>query len=739
MIITFSRNDVEIKFRCCSIWFKNDLTQRRRVFHKRERSRFFGRFFSLFRLSDVKKNTHTNFERERHAREQPTPGRPKTRRTTTTAMMRRQHVTTQRQTTGGVNIIQSVADVLERLVTNSVEASAREVSCELFFSSSSSFSSFLPSMRVRDDGEGMTERDLHLVGEFGCTSKRGKSGASLAAIAQLSERVQIVTRKKMGGSETASPSTRTFSATLVSSAEGSKRKVKGMLPSAYRNSGAIITVDRVFSRGSALIQKKMKADGFETYAQACEKEARERVFALSLINPKVTLILTVKKKRNDEEWEEKEAFRSRGNVLANLADLYGEEDVTVRALRPVCYEKKGSHGAPPSMRASGYITWAENYIHRRKIQYLYINRAHVRERTKYHTVIERSFEEIHKKKSSSVAYVLHISTTTADEKNEELISAFVRETVKKISSESTEEKINAAESPRVPSSSSKKQSSSKKKRHLDNDDEEEEEEEEEEKEVVKKKQKQRCECCTIQKLPFQLNNAIVSPKKKQSPKKMWVNPAFALVNNREVLKLPPSSKTVTSNELRESRVVGQFAKKFIVLITKDTKELLLVDQHAADERCIVEDLEKSYLEERPAGRAVNLVAKLDRDEYIASCDFRDAIVRSGFEWEEIGLLQIKLTRVPALFEASALKEFKVLLHELGGGAATATTTGGGVALPPSFRRAFAKKSCRSAIMFGDALTQKECDIVVKSLSSCKAPFSCAHGRPTCLPLGSISF
>ena len=120
-----------------------------------------------------------------HVRE-PQPARPQTRTTTTMG-----RVVTERQTTGVR--IQSVADVLERLVTNSVEASAREVSCELFFSSSSSFSSFLPSMRVRDDGEGMTERDLHLVGEFGCTSKRGKSGASLAAIAQLSERVQIVT------------------------------------------------------------------------------------------------------------------------------------------------------------------------------------------------------------------------------------------------------------------------------------------------------------------------------------------------------------------------------------------------------------------------------------------------------------------------------------------------------------------------------------------------------------------
>ena len=80
-----------------------------------------------------------------------------------------------------------------------------------------------------------------------------------------------------GGSETASPSARTFSATLVSSAEGSKRKVKGMLPSAYRNSGAIITVDRVFSRGSALIQKKMKADGFEKYSSVPKEVARTGV------------------------------------------------------------------------------------------------------------------------------------------------------------------------------------------------------------------------------------------------------------------------------------------------------------------------------------------------------------------------------------------------------------------------------------------------------------------------------
>jgi len=143
--------------------------------------------------------------------------------------------------------IRSVAECLERLVLNGIEADAREVSCEL--SLSSSFQEQRPSwIRVRDDGEGMTEKDLHLVGEYGCTSKRGKRGASLASIVERASRVQIVTRKRMGGGMTseASPSTRTFSATLSSSGSRSTRKVKGMQPSAYRTSGTIVTVHDLF-------------------------------------------------------------------------------------------------------------------------------------------------------------------------------------------------------------------------------------------------------------------------------------------------------------------------------------------------------------------------------------------------------------------------------------------------------------------------------------------------------------
>ena len=53
---------------------------------------------------------------------------------------------------------------------NSVEARAKEVACDSSSCRRLRESPF-PSIRVQDDGEGMTEKDLHLVGEFGCTSK----------------------------------------------------------------------------------------------------------------------------------------------------------------------------------------------------------------------------------------------------------------------------------------------------------------------------------------------------------------------------------------------------------------------------------------------------------------------------------------------------------------------------------------------------------------------------------------
>ncbi|KAI4125384.1 MAG: hypothetical protein LQ338_004277 [Usnochroma carphineum] len=47
------------------------------------------------------------------------------------------------------------------------------------------------------------------------------------------------------------------------------------------------------------------------------------------------------------------------------------------------------------------------------------------------------------------------------------------------------------------------------------------------------------------------------------------------------------------------------------------------------------------------------------------------------------------------------------------------------------------RSCRSSIMFNDELSVEECEILVKRLARCKFPFQCAHGRPSMVPLVAV--
>lgn len=47
------------------------------------------------------------------------------------------------------------------------------------------------------------------------------------------------------------------------------------------------------------------------------------------------------------------------------------------------------------------------------------------------------------------------------------------------------------------------------------------------------------------------------------------------------------------------------------------------------------------------------------------------------------------------------------------------------------------RSCRSAIMFNDELTHEDCSTLVKRLAVCSFPFQCAHGRPSMIPLANV--
>lgn len=50
---------------------------------------------------------------------------------------------------------------------------------------------------------------------------------------------------------------------------------------------------------------------------------------------------------------------------------------------------------------------------------------------------------------------------------------------------------------------------------------------------------------------------------------------------------------------------------------------------------------------------------------------------------------------------------------------------------------YANRACRSAIMVGDPLTQKQMKKISDNLATLKSPWNCPHGRPTMIKLPKL--
>jgi DNA mismatch repair protein MLH3 len=70
---------------------------------------------------------------------------------------------------------------------------------------------------------------------------------------------------------------------------------------------------------------------------------------------------------------------------------------------------------------------------------------------------------------------------------------------------------------------------------------------------------------------------------------------------------------------------------------------------------------------------------------------------------------------------------QMYLHEL-------EATAGTVKQPPRLAALLASKACRSAVMFGEALSNEQSATLVSKLRRTRRFDICAHGRPTLAPL-----
>lgn len=205
---------------------------------------------------------------------------------------------------------------------------------------------------------------------------------------------------------------------------------------------------------------------------------------------------------------------------------------------------------------------------------------------------------------------------------------------------------------------------------------------------------------------------------------------------------------IDKNCFEEARVLLQLDKKFIPVISGEV--LLLVDQHAADERIRLEELRRKVLSDDGRG-----ITYLDSEEdlvlpetgfqlfqkYMQQIQSWGWIINSTNSCESfkknMNVLRrqsrrLTLAAVPCILGVTLTgKDLMDFIQQL-------DDTDGSSAIPPAVTRILNFKACRGAIMFGDPLLPSECSLIIEELKATSLCFQCAHGRPTTVPIVNVA-
>ena len=165
------------------------------------------------------------------------------------------------------------------------------------------------------------------------------------------------------------------------------------------------------------------------------------------------------------------------------------------------------------------------------------------------------------------------------------------------------------------------------------------------------------------------------------------------------------------------------------IVATDGEKLAIIDQHAAHERVIYDQLSSavvSSIGSQPLLSPENI--ELDHKAVLALKDNLDYLKSLGFDLEEFGAKSYLLRAVPAVVVKTGTKQllFDIIaeLQELGSSAQLETKQ-------ENIRKTIA---CKAAVKAHDKLSAQEMNQLIKDLYATKNPLTCPHGRPTIIQI-----
>jgi DNA mismatch repair protein MutL len=190
----------------------------------------------------------------------------------------------------------------------------------------------------------------------------------------------------------------------------------------------------------------------------------------------------------------------------------------------------------------------------------------------------------------------------------------------------------------------------------------------------------------------------------------------------------PRPEPIVTNRLG-LRVIGCVAHLY--LVAESLEGLVLIDQHAAHERVLFEQMLRRMALQDPASQQLLFPVTLEflpreADFLIAQLE---PLQQAGVGITRFGPSTFLVDALPAMVKPRDVGEFiRTVVSDLqqeGG------ETRKGRRLS---EEVVAKTVCRHAVKANDALKPQEWDMLVHDLLACDLPYTCPHGRPTMIQL-----